>query len=488
MGIYLGQLPPAELARLKAELAETLVANFCYPRFFDYRTESLRMRPVDRVKRQEVWLYLSSVDFTAWNRVDLMSPDFQRSIERLLIQFVQRNRSFFGPQGRKRMPDVRMLISSSATSVVQGLRAHLTGQRQERPFPFGSPRPVVSWSATGVTGQSDANWEQTAAHTNLLQQQLQELRGEIKPTTLGEARPVNGTGRRATRVPSPGANTSQIEQDGLVTQQPSTIASKSVPQGSPVSNKVATQVNTRTAATVTPASTSSKGSPPLRPAAAASSLTPSTSAVTPVAPPVSTASTAFVRKSELAAPRESPLASASIAPVAPDISRVSVPPKVAESVLPAPVPSPVQTPPTVPVVSPVVPATPQTPVQARSLPPSAPPTVVPSPPAAVPTVVSGQRDNPVMRIGEDDVAIFEQIRHQLLIWLRIEAIHAGIEISGQGAPQLLDLLRQQPHMDETRLQVVSTLLNLANQVTKSGQVSVLDYKQTLMFYLMHTKR
>ena len=71
MGIYLGQLPPAEIARLKAELAETLIANFCYPRFFDYRTESLQMRPVDRTKRQEVWLYLSSVDFTAWSRIDL---------------------------------------------------------------------------------------------------------------------------------------------------------------------------------------------------------------------------------------------------------------------------------------------------------------------------------------------------------------------------------------------------------------------------------
>ena len=79
MGVFLGQLPPAEIARLKAELAETLIAHFCYPRFFDYRSESLRTRPVDRSKRQEVWLYLSSVDFTAWNRVDLMSPDFQRA-------------------------------------------------------------------------------------------------------------------------------------------------------------------------------------------------------------------------------------------------------------------------------------------------------------------------------------------------------------------------------------------------------------------------
>src|SRR5579872_4203342 len=119
MGVYLGQLPPAELARLKAELAETLIAHFCYPRFYDYRTESLRTRPIDRSKRQEVWLYLSSVDFTTWNAVDLMSAEFQHKIELLYIQFVQRNRSYFGEQGRKRMADIRMQIGASATSVAQ---------------------------------------------------------------------------------------------------------------------------------------------------------------------------------------------------------------------------------------------------------------------------------------------------------------------------------------------------------------------------------
>src|SRR5690349_17224360 len=159
MGIYLGQLPPAEIARLKAELAETLIANFCYPRFYDYRTGTLRMRPVDRTKRQEVWLYLSSIDFSAWNRVDLMSPDFQRYIERLFVQFVKRNRSFFGQQGRKRMPDVRTLIGSSATSVTEGLRGHLTGRHTANPS-FGSPRPVIFWSITNISGRPEPHWEQ----------------------------------------------------------------------------------------------------------------------------------------------------------------------------------------------------------------------------------------------------------------------------------------------------------------------------------------
>ena len=94
----------------------------------------------------------------------------------------------------------------------------------------------------------------------------------------------------------------------------------------------------------------------------------------------------------------------------------------------------------------------------------------------------------MMAVGEDDMAIFEQMRHQLLVWLRVEAVSSGLEISGQGPAQLLEMLRQQARLDETRLQVVSTLLNLSNQVITTGLVSILDYKQALMFHLMHTRR
>src|SRR5713101_1575245 len=163
VGMLVNQLPPTELARLKAELAETLIANFCYPRFFDYRTNSLRTRPVDRAKRQEVWQFLSSVDFNAWGRVDVMSPDLQHQIERLFIHFVQRNRTFFGEQGRKRMTDVRMLIDSASLSVIEGLRGHLMGRSVTNP-PFGGPRPVSSWATTNVTGHAEPKWEQIVSN------------------------------------------------------------------------------------------------------------------------------------------------------------------------------------------------------------------------------------------------------------------------------------------------------------------------------------
>lgn len=463
MGIYLGQLPPAEVARLKAELAETIITTFCYPRFFDYRTNSLRMRPVDRAKRQEVWLYLSSVDFTAWNRVDLMSNDFQRSIERLFIQFVQRNRSFFGEQGRKRMPDVRMLITSTSTTVVQGLRNHVTGQRQEHQGlpPFGSPRQAVSWSTAGK-GRSDLSWEQIATPTTLLQQQLQEVRGEMRlPTTNDNSATTNTPSRRTGRTAP-----ARVEQNSVRGASPSYVSA----------SKPATQRNGYN--TTTPLQ-GSKGTEPLNP-----HTLPDEAAQRPAMP---------------GAP------AASVAPPTP------VPMQKTEVVLPAiPFMDTPSTPTPKKSTEPIgisYAANGQSPAVTTTLPPSSPAPTAPSFPAEdnrglsqtttptvpVPTMATmiskrESRDGSIMQVGDEDIAIFEQLRHQLLIWLRVEAIHMGLEITDQSPPQLLELLRQQEKYDETRLQVVSTLLNLANQVIKNGCVSVLDYKQALMFHLMHTRR
>ena len=455
MGIYLSQLPPAEVARLKAELAETIIANFCYPRFFDYRTDSLRMRPVDRAKRQEVWLYLSSVDFTAWNRIDLMSPDFQRSIERLFIQFVQRNRSFFGEQGRKRMSDVRMLITSTSTTVVQGLRTHVAGPRQDRQGmpPFGSPRQALSWSAS-AKGRSDPAWDQIVATTMLLQQQLQEIRGEVKSSAQandGSPMPAtNGSQRRASRVGS-----SRVEQE--VAQPP---VQKNIYGTPPPSTQ-----GTKSTMPLQP--TSSPNAAPQRPAAS-------------VAPPTP----APTRKQEMpaATPRlideslvSMPLPpTKSTEPIGP--SRSAAPVQVSAPVAPPPTPRPTTS------TAPLAPAE-----DARSLPQTTAPTA--SLTSASTTMSKREnRDAATLQVGDDDIAIFEQMRHQLILWLRVEALHAGLDITDQSPPQLLEMLRHQERFDDTRLQVVSTLLNLSNQVIKNGRVSVLDYKQALMFHLMHTKR
>ena len=540
MGIYLGQLPPAEIARLKAELAETLIANFCYPRFFDHRTEALQMRPVDRAKRQEVWLYLSSVDFTAWSRVDLMSADFQHQIERLFIQFVQRNRNFFGEQGRRRMFDIRVQISASATVVTQGLRNHLTGQKQSNP-PFGSPRSVVSWATSAISGRPEPTWEQISASTMIIQQQLQEVRGETRtpsapvandgrdarvqqsaPTlasmagamgaasTSSSSSPVQtgypaapnqtqgGNVRRQTTAPA--ASVKPSGQPGIADYDISSVVHQptmSIPPVSPRPVQSAAEVkipvspgqSVSSAAKVQSAPQAYRGSQP--PVEVAQPLTPQ--APQPVQPYEARTATPAARRTEAGYNQSVEQPAAFVAPAAPTrtagggtelngagshgTNGTAVRPPTSPLSDTAPTPA-VSLSGSVAAIkgSATIPRRTQTQPSLQSAPQS----------STLPTSTSGPRD--MMSVGEDDVAIFEQLRHQLVVWLRIEAITAGLEITNQSPTQLLELLRQQARMDETRLQVVSTLLNLTNQVIKTGLVSVLDYKQALMFHLMHTRR
>ncbi len=474
MGIYLGQLPPAEIARLKAELAETLVAHFCYPRFFDNRTEELRMRPVDRAKRQEVWLFLSSVDFTSWGRVDLMSPDFQHQIERLFIQFVQRNRAFFGDQGRKRMSDVRMLINSSASSVVQGLRNHLTGQRQGAPA-FGSPRPAVSWSQSVIADYVEPSWEQIASTTMLLQQQLQELRGEVRPgASNGDARPATSATRRPQPQSQPQQSRPQVGSPGVANGfvGHDEVATVQTPASAPPVN-IPTPSGKRPAAM-------SPGTP-VNPARKLDQ--PTTSPLKPTDAPAISAIPSLADQAHGTLPpsptmrggSSSPSPAMKSGPLATPPTRASgsLPPLSARTSGPLPSSETMQ-----PFVAPA-PSTSSAPPQQRGLSQTSLPVSS--------AVAANPREASMMTIGEDDMAIFEQMRHQLLVWLRVEAIRAGLDVSNQAPAQLLDMLRQHAHFDETRLQVVSTLLNLSNQIVKTGVVSLLDYKQALMFHLMHTR-
>jgi hypothetical protein len=421
VGILVSQLPPAELARLKAELAETLITNFCYPRFYDYRTDSLRMRPVDRAKRQEVWQYLSSVDFNAWGRIDLMSLDLQHQVERLFIHFVQRNRTFFGEQGRKRMADVRMLISASSSSVVEGLRGHLTG----RPTSFGKPRPVTSWVTSNVTGRPEPAWEQIVATTMLLQQQLQEVRGEIKTAVTNDTRPNGISPKRSTRGRS-------------VVNGGSVVEPEVMPDQRVITSKPASQVE----AHIPSSFQRSKATNPLD----------SRFASAPADSPVRKVEQVVISE-EMPAPAVSARSNAAGVPTVTPLARSS---KHAQ----------------VPVTPPAV-----VPMRGLTQTTQAPPMGVTAKEPASATVL----------MSDEDVVIFEQMRHQLVVWLRIEAVRSGVDIAGQEPSELLELLRQLDGFDATRLQVVSTLLDLSNQIIAAGHASILEYKQAMMFYLMHSR-
>jgi len=106
----------------------------------------------------------------------------------------------------------------------------------------------------------------------------------------------------------------------------------------------------------------------------------------------------------------------------------------------------------------------------------------------LPPTLANQQDNAKVKLSDEDVVIFEEMRHQMIVWLRVEVVRAGVDLTGQTPAQLLEILGQQDGVDETRLQIVSTLLGLANQVIANGYATLVEYKQTMMFYLIHTRR
>ncbi len=427
MGILVSQLPPAELARLKAELAETLISNFCYPRFYDYRIDSLRMRPVDRTKRQEVWQYLGSVDFNAWGRIDLMSPDFQRQVERLLIYFVQRNRTFFGEQGRKRMADIRMLISTSSTSIVEGLKGHLTGNSNG----FGNPRPVNSWANSNVTRRLDPTWEQLVAPTMLLQQQLQEARGEIK-SSQNDARPSGVSPKHSIRDRSNANGSSAVELEILSNQNTST--NKSFPQPEQQTS-IAIEHSKITNPLTSPVPVDAQSESP-----------------------VTTVDGRTSQNDQIMITEKQSDSSSLLEPESAEALTTITPQK--------------QTSEQGSITTPAI-------LQSQEL--------TQAQPAPQFEVTIKEHNSTTVLVSEEDVVIFEQMRHQLVVWARVEAVRAGIDIAGHEPSELLELLQQLDGFDETRLQVTSTLINLCDQIIAAGQASLLEYKQAIMFYLMHTR-
>ncbi len=428
VGILVSQLPSAELARLKAELAETLISNFCYPRFYDYRIDSLRMRPVDRAKRQEVWQYLGSVDFNAWGRIDLMSPDFQRQVERLLIYFVQRNRAFFGEQGRKRMADIRLLISTSSTSIVEGLRGHLTGRSNG----FGNPRPVNSWANSNVTNRIEPTWDQLVGSTLLLQQQIQETHNDIK-TAPNDVKSNGSSNKHSIRDRSNANSNSVIEEE--ITSDKNNSTYNSTQQVEHQALPVADQVKI----------------------------------TNPLTSPVSLETQSFfsdeavdglTHQSDQAIIVDGP-SDHSQSEQESEVSNTAITPKTKTI---EPVPGSISTPAI---------------FQSQEI-------------AAVNSttqieVTTKEQESTTALVGEEDVVIFEQMKHQLVIWTRVEAVRAGLDIAGHEPSELLDMLQQLDDFDETRLQVASTLLNLCDQIIAAGQANLLEYKQAIMFYLMHTR-
>jgi len=326
------------------------------------------------------------------------------------------------------MADIRMLISTSSIAIVEGLKGHLTGRSNG----FGNPRPVNSWANSNVTKRPELTWEQLVAPTMLLQQQLQEARGEMK-ATQNDLRPNGASHKQSIRDRSNANGSNSVEREITSNRNVST-------------NKTSPKAEKQTFTGVE----SSKITNPLT----------SSASIDP--PSVSAGATVDARTSQ----NEQVF----IAGALPDPSLLDQDVAVANKINTTQehISEPAQSSITVPAI-----------LQSQEL--------IQSHPAPHIEVTTKEHESTTALVSEEDVVIFEQMRHQLVVWTRIEAVRAGIDISGREPSELLELLQQMDDFDDTRLQVTSTLIDLCDQIIAEGHANLLEYKQAIMFYLMHTR-
>lgn len=189
MGSSLRDLSSRQLERLKSELAEVIIAHFCYPSFLDYRLNILRTRPVDRRKRQEVWAYVNSINMNALSSMDAASMEFRRFVERVFLRYIEMNRGLIGAISARQVTAVRARVPQLAVQVARGLVDYLTVSEAST---FGRARPIESW-ATLNTKRNEPTWEQIERSTQVLQTTLVYLRTN-KDT--GPTAAVTGSGQQ----------------------------------------------------------------------------------------------------------------------------------------------------------------------------------------------------------------------------------------------------------------------------------------------------
>jgi hypothetical protein len=199
MVVRVGDLEKRQLERLRMEIAETLAANFAYPPFFDFRTNRMLLRPIDRAKRSEVEHFVHTVNFSTIERVEVIAPEVRRFIERIFDRYIEVNTALAHPRLARFLPGLRAHAARMASQLQRNLLAHL-----ERSSPaFGAPREQPSWAGTPRQGALEQ--DETEHNTRVLEATLLRRPGDAPgpyvPVTRRPGSPVSGSGQSPRRNP-----------------------------------------------------------------------------------------------------------------------------------------------------------------------------------------------------------------------------------------------------------------------------------------------
>ncbi len=164
MALRVGELEPRQIERMRAELGEIIIASFAYPPFFDFRANRLAYRPVDKAKRDEIALFLHSINLAPLDATDVASPEVRRFVERLFLRYIEVNPALTHPRQARRLPELHAQAPRLAADFQRALQAFVNGAAPN----FGARRQPAQW-ATPVARDSRLPPEERIHNTRVLE-------------------------------------------------------------------------------------------------------------------------------------------------------------------------------------------------------------------------------------------------------------------------------------------------------------------------------
>jgi len=430
------QLTTQQVQRLKSELGEVIIADFCNPRFMDYRADRLRSRPATRRQRREVWQYLESVDFNAVLRDPPGSRQFERRLEQIIMDYIGRNPAF---QGRSEHAggDARGRVHQAVVEIVKGFQGYLKEGERSR---FGTPRPVESW-----TGQHrDLSWAAIEQSTRHMQESLLASRADdialAQELTNGQATPTPYSTVLAALFPRSGGRPTLASPSMSHPAKPARPTGEPAVAGGPTeglaeAHKPAGQAVQPPAATVPVVSGTDAEADQAAPAkrGALERLDQLYSQLLQEAAPAGGLEVHYLTETDAPAQVH---------------GKDAAPHGAATTELPA--------------VS-----------LARGQKATGPAADAPAGPEA--------------GVADQDTSLFTQLQQQVTIWIKVAAVSNGLDITHLPTAEIAAQLRRAAMVDETELTIATSLLELAERVQRAGSASLVDYKQALMLHLLHRR-
>jgi hypothetical protein len=432
MGASLADLDPRDLVRLRAELVEVIAARFAYPPFFDYRSGTLRVRPVTSARRDEIAKFVQAASFEPVERVEVEAPEIRRFFVALFQTYLQTNRELARPAARYRLPAMRADIAGAAAEVQQGLVAFASGT----PGTFGVPRPAVTWNtSSGPAGRAAPKWERIERSTQALQAAL------LRQSDQSPSRSAGGVGKAD-------AGASEVRPAA-----PTPWAGVPIDGTSPMPAMRGPGGHSPFAGLETGSQSAMFGNRPnLSPVEQPTSMqpipalggVPGAGATRELPPEMQQLYNEYLRDLQ-------PRGISARPPAGRDASSGAGGRAPARGLF-----------------------------GWRS--PGAPAREEPSPRE---TATTPSMPVPPAPENKADVMIFEQLRRQLDDYIWLAARSYGVRVRGADPASALDTLRRSGHVDNADLRVAEGILALADRVAASGGATLEDYRQALMLYLLY---